>query len=126
MTETSDKTGVTLTIPGFRFATLNELMRGHWAHRSRLKRRDRCAVALFARLAGLSAAAGKRRVSVSITYSGRQQAADVDAYWKSLLDALVAAGLLVDDSPAWCEIGEVRQARGETTATVIELENVEP
>jgi hypothetical protein len=52
----------------------------------------------------------------------RQRGADPDAYWKSLLDALVHAGLLVDDSPKWCELGPVRFERECRRKPAIQLE----
>jgi hypothetical protein len=50
---------------------------------------------------------------------------DPDGIWKSLCDALVAAGLLVDDSARWCELGSFTQTRGAAKATRIVLTDLE-
>jgi hypothetical protein len=47
-----------------------------------------------------------------------------DSYWKSLLDALVHAGLLVDDNRQHVQLGEVEFERGTARATTITLEDL--
>jgi len=114
----------TLTVDGWHPARLNQLL-AHWAVRARLKRADREMVALHARLAGVPPATGKRRVSLVLTLGPRQRGGDPDAYWKSVLDALVHAGLLLDDNRQGVELGRVAFRRGEIKATRIVLEDVE-
>jgi hypothetical protein len=113
-----------VTIPGWRPALLNELMGRHPHAVARRKRVDRDLVAGYCRLAELPGAAGRRRVSLVITLGPRGRECDPDAPWKSLLDALVQAGALVDDSADWCELGTVAHARGPSLATAITLEDV--
>jgi hypothetical protein len=109
----------TLTIPGWHPARLNHLLTGHWRPRYRLKRADADTVAFYARLGGIPRATGKRRVSLRITLGYRQRAGDPDCYWKSLLDALKTAGLIVDDDRFGVDLGPER-------ATTILLEDVGP
>jgi hypothetical protein len=116
----------TLTIPDWQPHRLNQLLSCHWATRGRLKRQDREMIGTYALLAGIPKAKGKRRVSLLITLGPRQRGADPDAYWKSLLDALVHAGLLVHDSPKWCDLAPVRFQRGRRRQTAIRIEDLAP
>ena len=111
-------------IDGFQPATLNSLLHCHWAVKAKRKARDRRVIACAVSLAGVPRGARKRRVGLVVTLGPRQRGPDVDAYWKSALDALVAAGALVDDSPAWCELRPVEYVRGPAKATRITLEDI--
>jgi hypothetical protein len=113
-----------LTIDGWHPARLNQWDGHHWRVRSRLKKKDRELVSLYAYLAGIPRATGRRRVSLRLTLAPRQRAGDPDAYWKSTLDALVHAGLLVDDNRQSVELGEVTFERGSIRRTAIVLEDV--
>lgn len=114
-----------LIIPGFRPPALNRLMRGKIKDRIRLGREARERIAVAARAWGVRRAVGvKRRVSLEITLTGRQKPLDVDAVWKAILDGLVHAGLLVDDSCRWAALGEVVFLRGEVTSTKIILDDL--
>ncbi|HEY7157897.1 MAG TPA: hypothetical protein VH575_28325 [Gemmataceae bacterium] len=113
-----------LTIDGWHPARLNQWDGRHWTARARLKRSDREIVALYARLAAMPPATGKRRVSLRLTLEPRQRGGDPDAYFKSVLDALVHAGLLQDDNRQGAELGEVTFARGPKRRTEIVLEDV--
>lgn len=106
-------------------ARLNQLLYAHWAKCHRLKRTDATVIALGVLGAGVPRADTARRVSLEITLAPRQRAADPDAYWKSLLDGLVACGALVNDSHVWCELGGVKFLRGQRAKTVIRLENLD-
>jgi hypothetical protein len=110
-----------LILPGFVPATVNELTRGHFRERIRLAEADKEIVGFYARQQGIPLAEKKRRVGVKISKPGRK--CDVDAYFKSLLDALVAHSLLVNDSPAWCELSTWEIVRG-PRETVVTLEDV--
>lgn len=110
-------------IPDFHPARLNQLL-GHHYRRGRLKRDDAMLVAHHLVQARVPRATGKRRVSLRLTLAPRQRAGDPDAYWKSLLDALVRCGALVDDNRHWCELGPVTFERGTRLETVIILEEV--
>ncbi|HKI30283.1 MAG TPA: hypothetical protein VKA46_00225 [Gemmataceae bacterium] len=115
-----------LTIPDWHPARLNQLLTQHWRPRYRLKRADAALVATYAHLTGIPPATGRRRVLLRITLGPRQRAGDPDAYWKSLLDALKAARLLVDDNRQGVELGPVTFDRGPARATAITLENLGP
>lgn len=54
----------------------------------------------YAKRAGIPQATCKRGVRLIISGSGK---GDADGFDKLALDALKAAGLLVDDSPAWLD-----------------------
>jgi hypothetical protein len=104
----------------------NELTGCHWATKAKRKKADRELVTLLCRAAGVPPADGKRRVSLVVVLGPRQRRGDADCpFWKSLLDALVCAGALVDDSPKWCEAAEpVAYRRGRTAGMVVHLEDV--
>lgn len=112
-----------LTIPDWHPATTNQLLRSVRL-RIRLKKNDREMVCGYSLQANIPNASVRRRVSLQLTLAPRQRAADPDAYWKSLLDALVRAGLLVDDNRTWCELGSVEFTRGSARATTIMLEDI--
>jgi hypothetical protein len=114
----------TLTISRWHPAKLNEWHGAHWSRRARLKRFDREIVGLFAKLAGIPVARGKRRVSLRLTLAPGQRAGDPDAYWKSLLDSLVHCRLLLDDNAKSLELGQVSFTRGAVPETEIVLEEI--
>lgn len=116
-----------IVIPDWRPALLNELMRSHWSKVGRLKRRDREMVAAYSRLANVPPARGPRRVGLIIGGNRYpERAPDPDGVWKSLLDALVHARMLIDDSAEWCELKRpVFHRRPEGFRTVITLEDVD-
>lgn len=113
-----------LTVLDWHPVTLNALLCAHWSVRGRLKRGDRDLVGIYAKMAGVPKARGRRRVSLVLTMAPRQRRPDPDAFWKSTLDSLVHAGLLVDDSPKWCELGTVEFSRGEARETRIMLVDI--
>lgn len=114
----------TLTIPRWTPARINQWEGRHWSVKSRLKKADRTLIVAYAAQQGTPKAQGKRRVSLLLTLGKRMRAGDKDAYWKSSLDGCVCAGLLVDDSPKWCDPGTVTFARGEWSTSII-LEDIE-
>lgn len=88
---------------------LNKLVNNHWATAAKYKKHDRQMVASYTHT--FPKAAGKRHVTLQIVLGYRQKGGDVDAYWKSLLDGLVSAGMLVDDSRHYCETAPVKFTR---------------
>lgn len=112
-----------ITIPGWHPARLNELLRGRW-HAARLKKRDRKIVRDYAGWAVIPVALGPRRVHLAITLGKGQRAGDPDAYWKSLLDALVYCGLLIDDNRQHVVLDPVEFVRGAEPETTIELHDL--
>lgn len=103
---------VEIYIPRWHPATLNSLLKNRWAA-SRLKRADR--EMLWAYSVGKSKAIGMRRVELTIILRRGQRAADPDAQWKSLLDALKHAGLLLEDNRQNVELAPVSYERGTVT-----------
>lgn len=115
----------TLTIPRWTPTTLNRLLRMHWSARQRRLRADADLLAVYSLLQKVPKAAGKRRVAIELTVGLRSHRPDCDNVLKSSFDALVKAGLLLDDGPDACELGAVvvRFGRGrETTFTLQDLE----
>jgi hypothetical protein len=124
MAEKNDPTTThVLTVPNWHPARLNQWDGRHRSVRHRLKKADRVLLGWYARGARVPPARGKRRVSLVIVLGPRQRAPDPDSFWKSTLDALVVAGLLVGDSPRWCELGTVAFRRGPQRRTEIVLED---
>jgi Holliday junction resolvase RusA-like endonuclease len=108
---------VKITIPNWHPATVNQLL-GHWSIAHRRKKADCNIIRCYTQ--HLEKAEVKRLVRLTIILGKGQRTCDPDAYWKSLLDALVQAGQLVDDSVKWCVYEYPSFERGEM-ATIIEL-----
>jgi hypothetical protein len=123
MSATTERKSYTLTVPNWQPARLNQFVGRHWSSGHRLKKSDRILLAGYAMAAAIPPASGKRRVSLEITLSPRQRAGDPDAYWKSVLDGLVAARLLIDDNRQHVELGTVAFRRGDGRQTTIILED---
>jgi len=113
----------TLTIPDFIPQNLNRLLRTHWAKRNRAIRADADLVAVLAMQAGIPKARGKRRLSLAVT-TNTNVAPDADNLLKAMLDALVKARLLIDDSPRWVELAGISVSRADRRETRITLEDV--
>lgn len=113
---------ITVTIPDWRPASLNQIMRGKIRDRIRFGKRDKHIV--WAHFLSQPPATTKRRVSLHIVLTGRERPCDPDNAWKSVLDALVKCGMLVDDSNAWCEITTPTYDRALKGSTTITLEDV--
>ncbi len=112
----------TIDIPHWHPARLNDLL-GHWAKAARLKKGDRELVAHYAK--GVPTAKGKRRIGLRITLGKGERGGDVDAFWKSSLDALRHCGVIKDDSKEWTEITPVAYDRGPVRSTRIFVEEME-
>ena len=114
------------TIPDWRPVTLNIMMGGTLRNRIKRKKQDREFIGVYARIADVPPATGRRRVSLEINLSGRQKEADPDALFKSLNDGLVHARLLIDDSKKYVELGDVVYSRNKTepAGTTIVLEDL--
>ncbi len=113
-----------IEIPGWIPYSTNRMIRAHWGKATKYKRAAYAAIDAMAFNAGVPQARGKRRVSVTVTVSGRGRMPDGDNMLKCLLDGLVKCGALRDDGPAWCELGTIRVERGERRGTVIVLEDL--
>lgn len=111
-------------IPDWHPARLNQLLRNRWVRRD-LRQLDDDMVAAYCRLAEVTRATLRRRVSLEITLTPRQRGADPDCWWKSVLDALVNCGAIRDDSVRWVELGAVVVRKGKRRQTIILIEDVE-
>lgn len=110
-------------IPRWHPVKLNQLLKCHWARAAKLKRVDREMVSRY--MHNIPKAEGRRRVWIRIVLGKGQRGGDVDAYHKSILDALVACGALKDDSAKWCELQPIEYARDwENWGTGIALEDL--
>ena len=98
----------TIDIPRWHPACLNQ-MKGHWSNGHRLKQIDKAMIAAYS--TAIPKAEGKRRVSLHIILDKGQRGPDPDAYNKSLNDALVHAGLLVNDNRQYVENAPVTYSR---------------
>jgi len=113
----------TMQIPNWHPAKINEWEGRHWSVKNRLKKRDKSIVWGAMLENKIPKATCKRRVELTIGLGYRQRGGDPDSYNKSLLDALVVCGLLVNDSKEWVEIAPVKYERGEffTRITLTDL-----
>ena len=114
-----------VVVPSWTPPSLNKLLRMHWATRYRMGRVINRRIALACLVAKVPPATVKRRVSITLGYARKCRALDEDNAVKLLLDALVKAGALVDDSPEWLERGPYA-VRFDGQATYLEIEDVEP
>ena len=113
----------TLRIDGWHPTLLNRLLYKPWYAVSRRKRADTEVVCVEAIRQGVERATGRRAVTITLVYPKGKRHCDWDAPLKVMLDALVKAQLLVDDSPAWLSSVSVRYETG-PKATIVELEDV--
>ena len=111
-------------IPRWHPTRLNTLLSAHWGRAAKLKRADKEMIAYY--LKSVPRAQGKRLVEVWIGLGDRQRGGDVDAYQKSLLDALVENKIIVDDSHAWVEFSPLKYFRtvDGVRFTVIRISNI--
>lgn len=105
-------------------ARLNQLIGCHWATKHRRTKADRQLVGYCCHHAGVPPATGKRRVKLTVVLGPRQRGPDPDAFWKSLLDALVACGALRGDSKEWVELPPVAYQRGRARSMHLILEDI--
>ena len=110
---------ITIKIDNLQPTPLNKLL-GNWRAAMGLKKKDRNIIAWHC--LNLPKASQKRRVTLTIILGKGQRGCDPDAYFKSMLDALVHAGMLVDDSYKWIELAPVKFIRGDK-GCIIELED---
>jgi Holliday junction resolvase RusA-like endonuclease len=112
-----------LEIPGYLPLSLNRLMRSRKLRMSEPKR----AAEHFgiARLVfGVPKATTKRRVSLVFTVAKGKPKPDPDNLVKVVLDGLVKAGVLVDDSDEWCQLGGIRMEVGQHPKTMAIVEDL--
>lgn len=113
----------TFRIPNWTPTPLNKILYGrHWTAGAKHKQSDAEIVAHYGR--GVPKASQQRAVSLHVVFPPGKRMPDVDAYAKSLLDALVHCGLLVNDSSAWCVLEPVQYSRGGHLASFITLQDL--
>ena len=98
---------------------------GRWAY-AKVRKAWLQALIVEARATSCPEATGMRRVTITRVYSGRQRAYDGDNLrggCKPLVDAMVLAGLLVDDDAANAQV-HYAQERGEQSSTRILVEEL--
>jgi hypothetical protein len=124
---TLNSPGYALWIPEWRPTLVNELRATPYRHWSapykKLKRDKKVIEEAFVR-SGQPKAWGPRRVSLLFVMPKKARMFDRDAPRKSINDALVACGALINDSPAYCYEGPVHYARALldcTWGTLIQL-----
>lgn len=110
--ESSSRTW-SVTIPNWRPARDNQLLEAHWRVKHKLKSADKEKVAIAFYQAKVPKATFRRKIGLTIIIAGRQKEADPVAYHKSLADALVTCGMLVDDKSEWMDFPPVQFIRGE-------------
>lgn len=113
-----------LVIDQWRPVFANELLKAHWGTAAKRKRIDRQMVQVHALRDGIPRATGRRRVRLTIAGPWRRPP-DPDAPLKSTLDALTAAGLLIDDSARWCQFDPPEFVRAPEFSTTIELTDLD-
>ena len=124
------------TIPG-RFLGRNEserLARAHWAKANEVKREETDTTMLYAKQAGIKPVDGPVDVAVLFAEEVRffkngkrkplRDADNIQAAVKSILDGLVKAGVMPDDSPDWVRrvIPTVKYVRDNPHITVIVMD----
>ena len=116
-----------IEIPNWLPWTTNEYVRTNHFKRQRRLKAETEIVAAYAKMAGVPPAKGRRRVAFTFSApSGRgAKVGDPDGRLKVLLDCMVRAGLLVDDSDAFVELAPRVAVRGKkgTTITLDDLED---
>jgi hypothetical protein len=113
-----------LTIENWHPCTTNQLVGWPWPTVYRRKKADQRVVGIEALAQRIPKATCKRRVHLHLLLGPRGRPPDPDSPFKSLLDSLVAAGLLVDDSPKYVELAPMSYERGTRRAAVITLEDL--
>jgi Holliday junction resolvase RusA-like endonuclease len=103
---------------------INQLMNCHWATSGRRKKVDTNVICGYCIANRIPIAQGPREVSLLITLGPKQRAPDPDSLWKSTLDALVHARMLIDDNRQYCRMGSIDFDRGPERSTLIELTNL--
>lgn len=113
-----------VTILHYHPVPLNALIGRSWQVVHRMKQFDAERIAGEMLVAGVPKATGKRRLTLRIVLGPRQRSPDPDAFWKVLLDSLVACGRLMDDNRQGVELMPVEVERGKAKATILTLEDL--
>lgn len=115
-------------IPGFRSASVNQLLSMHWGSRGTFKMQQMAIYAKALKAAGVSGAIGRRRVELIVTLGKGQRRYDDDNPWKIPKDALKQCHAIVDDTQKWVDHPEKVQysdIREEEPSTLVILYDIE-
>ena len=110
-----------ITIPMWRPPSLNQYIGKHWSIGYNLK--NECKQLVLAYSRHIPQATTKRSVQMHVVLGKGMREHDADNTQKLILDGLVHAGMLVDDSPKWVEFLGVTYERG-VHQTIITLEDL--
>lgn len=105
-------------------ARINQWEGRHWSVKHRLKKADRNMIAACCLGAGVPRATEKRRVTLNLTIGPGDRGGDVDAYWKSVLDALTECGAILGDRCDQVEIAPIQMVQGERSSTTLILQDL--
>jgi len=117
----------TISLPMLPLSMNKRERTSHWVRSKELEQITQ-AVAVLAREQHIPPATAKRRVTVEIHKTKRSRVTDDpanrDSRAKSILDAMVATGLLVDDSDEWLDWQHVHEGdKRDQVETVITIED---
>ena len=99
-------------VPGWLPKSLNKSIGVHWAVKAKSKKAERAIIQAAVTVQKIKPAAGQRRIDLHLVLPPKQRTCDPDNLWKSVLDALVHAKVLVDDNARYREQGAVTFSRG--------------
>lgn len=112
----------TFRVPDWHPTPVNKLYDHHWTKRRKHKQSDTDIVAHYGR--NVPKADRKRSVSLHVVFPAGKRRPDPEALGKSLLDALVHAGILVNDSYDWARLEPPTYSRGDTLISFITVEDI--
>ena len=104
----------------YKMISRNWFDRHHWSY----QRKEIGDLSLILRTLGVPKATGKRLVNAVFVFTD-QRRRDRSNYTKVIEDAMVRAGLLVDDSPEWFEWGTIEFEKGPRPMVHLEFVDVD-
>lgn len=106
-----DMPSAVMFVPNWIPTSLNKSIRRHWSEASRQKKAEAALIGAAAKAQDVPPAGGKRRVDLHVILPPGRKKLDDDNAWKSVLDGLVKAKLLIDDRREWKENGDITYSR---------------
>ena len=105
----------------YKMISENWFSRHHWSYR----RKEKADLAMILRAQRVPGATGKRVVNVTFVFTDNRRRDRTNYAGKNLEDAMVRAGLLVDDSPEWFEWGTIEFEKGPKPMVHLEFVDVD-